>query len=56
MFRTMNEIWMDKVATRGSLPSGVAVAMALKAALHLDLLQWGCASASTGLRLGAIRA
>lgn len=39
----MFRIWMDKVATSGSLPSGVAVAMALKAALHLYLLQWGCA-------------
>lgn len=44
------------MATSGSLASVVAVAMALKAALNLYLLQWSCAIASNGLLLGNIQA
>lgn len=47
---------MGEVVTSGSLPSVVAVAVALKAALNLYLLQWSCAMASNGLLLGNIQA
>lgn len=46
---------MDKVTTSGSLPSIVAVGMALNAALDLYLVQWSCVTASNGLLLGNIQ-
>lgn len=46
---------MDEATTSGSLASAVAVAMAVKAALTLYLLEWGCAVATNVMLLGNIR-
>lgn len=45
---------MDKVTTSGSLPSIIAVVMALNEALNLYLVQWSSAMVSNRLLLGNI--